>query len=86
MGTIFALAFGYFSIAYYAYKAIKLLKENWGVISAPLSFIFREIFASYNERKRTQMNKDINSWNAGREYNTLTQGYTVHLKGYHTIE
>ena len=23
-----ALAFGYFSIAYYAYKAIKLLKEN----------------------------------------------------------
>lgn len=28
MGTIFALAFGYFSIAYYAYKAIKLLHEN----------------------------------------------------------
>ena len=43
MATIFALAFGYFSIAYYAYKAIKLLKENWGVISAPLSFLFSRI-------------------------------------------
>ena len=40
MATIFALAFGYFSIVYYACKAIKLLKENWGVISAPLSFVF----------------------------------------------
>ena len=42
MATIFVLAFGYFSIAYYAYKAIKMLNENWGVISAPLSFCFRE--------------------------------------------
>lgn len=55
MATIFALAFGYFSIAYYAYKAIKLLKENWGVISAPLSFIFRELFAFYYERRLTDM-------------------------------
>ena len=54
MATIFALAFGYFSIAYYAYKAIKLLKENWGVISAPLSFCFRGIFIAYYEKKRTQ--------------------------------
>lgn len=28
MATIFTLAFAFFSIAYYAYKAIRLLKDN----------------------------------------------------------
>ena len=28
MSTVFALGFAYFSIGYYAYKAIKLLHEN----------------------------------------------------------
>lgn len=51
MATIFAVAFGYFSIAYYVYKAIKLLDENWGVISAPLSFFFAKKSCSIMKEK-----------------------------------
>ena len=53
MATIFTLAFAFFSIAYYAYKGIKLLKDNWGAISAPLSFcsIYRRIHRMNNKVK-----------------------------------